>query len=65
MQLSPELAQDWWCGAPPASGAVVDAQLAIHLWPSALPAACTGPDLACDAIALPELDATLPVQVGF
>jgi hypothetical protein len=63
LQLSSDLARDWWCTPKPAPGSIVSAQLAIDLLPNAIATSCSGPDLACEQIEVPALHAVADVTV--
>jgi hypothetical protein len=63
LQMSANLARDWWCTPTPAPGSVVSAQLAIDLSPVPIATKCSGPDLACEPIELPAMHVDIDVTV--
>ena len=65
MQLSSDLARDWWCTPVPAAGAQATAHLVVDLSPSALATSCSGDDLVCAPISLPALHYENDVVVQF
>lgn len=60
-----DLVTDWWCGDYPATGTLVTATLSLDLWVAAPVTGCTGDDLTCDSVAIPDLHITTPISIQF
>lgn len=58
-----DLAQAWHCGDPPAAGAVVALTLELRVTVTPPIATCAGPEVHCDAPAIPQMTLARPIML--